>query len=32
MDGSGTREVWDHGAVVNPSKFLGQAQVATKRG
>jgi len=25
-------EVWDHGAVVNPSKFLGQAQVATKRG
>jgi murein DD-endopeptidase MepM/ murein hydrolase activator NlpD len=25
-------EVWVNGAVVNPSKFLGQAQVATKRG
>jgi murein DD-endopeptidase MepM/ murein hydrolase activator NlpD len=25
-------EVWANGAVVNPSKFLGQAGVATKRG
>jgi murein DD-endopeptidase MepM/ murein hydrolase activator NlpD len=25
-------EVWVNGAVVNPSRFLGQAGVATKRG